>query len=100
VSSCDSLRCSQSAEIEFTRGTTFVAPQVLVDVNHCECRFLGQFTPLQVSPSHASHDGRSNVDLNSRRTKSDLQEETFGPVIGIQKVGESVAEVTAEVAEF
>jgi hypothetical protein len=30
-----------------------------------------------------------------KRAKSDLQEETFGPVIGIQKVGEPEAEIKA-----
>jgi len=86
------LRCSRLVEIEFIRGSTFVAPQVLVNVNHCKCSLLGQFTPLQVPPSHGGHDGGSDVDSGSGKTKSDLQEETFGPAIGIQKVREPVAE--------
>ena len=40
------------------------------------------------------------MDSSSRKTKSDLQEETFGPVIGIQKVGDPIAEVTVRLANF
>lgn len=44
-------------------------------------------------PSHGDHDGGSNANPSLTRTKSDPQEETFGPVIGIQKVGEPEAEL-------
>lgn len=101
MSFLDFLRCSRSIEIEFIRGSTFVTPQVLVDVNHCKrCFFLDNSRPYKSLPSHGGHDGASNADTSSRKTKGNLQEETFGPVIGIQKVGEPMAEVTTRAANF
>lgn len=76
-------------EVEFLRGSTFVAPQVLVDVNHCKWRFFGQATPLQASPlaMDVMMVGPTGISAPVK-LKSSGQEETFGPVIGIQKVGE------------
>lgn len=37
------------------------------------------------------------MNPNFKRVKGNLQEETFGPVIGIQKVGEPKTEITVRV---
>ena len=71
-------------------NTAYVAPTVLVGVNHCE--FFVRF-PLsrllnQGIYSHGRHDGKLFPPTPFEWILTSLlKEETFGPVIGIQKVG-------------
>ena len=70
-------------------GTTYVAPQVLVDVNHSTYTFIS----FRVIPS--LHDDYTGMEVMKVSWTEYLcqalssfvhQEETFGPVVGIQKV--------------
>ena len=56
--------------------------------------------PHKFLTSNGGHDGRSDGTLASVKLNSDVQEETFGPVIGIQKVRELTTEVIARVTEL
>lgn len=55
-------------------GTTYVAPQVLVNVNHCRC-----YNWPMINWAY--------IDLNWELAMDVMMEETFGPVVGIQRVG-------------
>lgn len=71
-------------------STWTIVSAVLLDKPH----------PYDSLPSNGGHDGGSDGDLRSVALNGDAQEETFGPVIGIQKVGEPTAKVIVRVTEL
>jgi hypothetical protein len=73
------------------RNAAYMAPQVLVDVNHSKCysrHLYLRILLLTRTLSYGYHDGtrspRFECQVDDCLTVP--QEETFGPVVGIQKV--------------
>lgn len=91
ASHCTSV-CSHHAILPVSdtsiSGTTYVAPQVLVNVNHGECNPKAGQVPFDSSSfaRNGRYDGTNSSQQSMNLDLTRFQEETFGPVVGIQKV--------------